>query len=892
MALQPNYKLVLLSASAGYGKTTLLAGWMKKFSGRAAWLSLDAEDNDPAHFWRYLIAALASAHPQLDDAFRDLFPSAQVPPPAQLLTFLINAIASLPVHPRLILVLDDYHIITNQEIHAHMALLLEHLPPQILLVLATRQDPPLPVARIRAKGQMVDLRVQDLRFAGDEARELVQSITQVDLQTEEMRTLETKTEGWAVGLQMAALSLSGRNNLADFLNHFSGRHSFILDYLSEEVFRSLPEDVQQFLLRTALVDQMNAGLCAALLPGTPSAQPNQTLVAMDAEASAQHMLETLERANLFLIPLDHSQQWYRYHHLFADLLRARLKQIHPAEIPLLHHQASDWYQRNGYPSRAVQHALAGGDSELAARLALAYWKPMSWRGEINTVLTWFEALPPLLIRNNVLLGAAYAWTLNLMGRFQQMDQVLDEIEKDLSEQASSDTDNDRLAARMSIGPLRVSRAIREGNYTAARGFAEQALRLAPDAEIQERGVAYFSLGSANRALGDLPAAKQAFADAIPLLRKSGNQTAVSASAYALVNLWLLESEVHTADDIATEALEWIDIVNPPPAAAQTFTALGEVRYLENRLDEAAQWLDRAYGLSSHSGYLEGIRCSAIALARLQTAQGALSRAAATLEEAAQYVKGMHAPLSGVEIAAALAQVQVSAGDLQPASDWADSFLRQPPALAVIPMETAVLSAARVRMAQGRSEEALTLVEKVGSQAESGQRITTLVQALICKSIILQSQQDAKAWETFQKAIDLAVPGHLARLFLNEANTIGALLRTCLDNCRGNDRAHAFIQYLLDQSLSTTEERKPPRLTQNQRLDRSAVCSRSRDFKISLPGLVQPGNCGSPVYFPAYRKKTYGEYLWQARRGQPHPGHCARPYAGDRLTVFHAFPLID
>ena len=807
-AIQANYKLVLLSASAGYGKTTLLAGWMKKFTGQSAWLSLDAEDNDPAHFWRYLMAALASAHAQLGDAFQNFFSSAQIPPTAHLLTFISNAIASLPIHPRLILVLDDYHLITNQEIHTYMASLLEHLPPQILLVLATRQDPPLPVARIRAKGQLVEIRAQDLQFTGDEARALVQSIAQVDLQTDEIKTLETKTEGWAVGLQMAALSLSTRDHPADFLNHFSGRHGFILDYLSEEVFTSLSDHVQQFLLRTAIVDQMNAGLCTALMQGAPAVQSDQTSVVMDAEASAQLMLETLERANLFLIPLDSSQQWYRYHHLFADLLRARLKQTHPTEIPLLHHLASEWYQQNGYYSLAVQHALASSDTNLASRLVLEYWKPMAWRGEINTVLTWFEALPPLLIRNNVLLGAAYAWTLNLIGRFQQMDQALDEVEQNLSEQAPPGKAKDWLAARLSIGPLRVSRAIRHENYTDARRYAEQALELAPEEEVQERGVAFFSLGTANRALGDFLTAKQAFADAIPLLRKSGNQTAVSASAYALVNLWLLEGELPAADRIATEALEWIDITNPPPAAAQTFTALGEVRYLENRLDEAAQWLDRAYGLSSRSGYLEGIHCSAIALARLHAAQGNLGRAAAILEEAARYIRGMHGPLSGIEIAAALARLQASAGDLQPAGDWADTFLRQPPALAVIPMETAILSAARVRMAQGRSEEALQLVERVCNQAESGQRTTTLVEALICKAIILQSKQDAKAWEPLQKAIDQAVPVHLARPFLDEATTINALLTTCLCNCRGNNRACTFIQYLLDQSLPTAEELEP------------------------------------------------------------------------------------
>src|SRR6266699_209922 len=368
--------MVLVCAPAGFGKTALLADWVRSGNRRVAWLSLDAGDNDPVRFWRHVLAALDRARPGIGERV----PALLGPPPSSfegLVTALINELAAQPGEDEIVLVLDDYHLVDAQQVHASLAFLLEHLPPGLRLVVASRSDPPLPLARLRAGGQLAELRAGELRFTAEEAAVLLREGTGADLPGAAAAALAARTEGWAAGLQLAALSLRGQADPAGFVAAFSGSHRYVLDYLAGEVLDRQPEEVRAFLLQTSVLERLSGELCDAVTGRT----------------DGQAMLEQVERANLFLVPLDEVRGWWRYHHLFADLLRARLKQQQPGRVAALHHNAAAWCEEHGLADDAVRHALAAGDTTWAARLIERHFDETFWPGERATVQRWLAALP-------------------------------------------------------------------------------------------------------------------------------------------------------------------------------------------------------------------------------------------------------------------------------------------------------------------------------------------------------------------------------------------------------------------------------------------------------------------------------------------------------------------
>src|SRR5215813_1332312 len=405
--------VTVVCTPAGFGKTTVLGDWARRSRRPAAWLSLDAGDNDPARFWRYVAAALGRARPGIDELVVALLRGPQQPPLEAVATAVINELTSVPGDGEVVLVLDDYHLVEAPPVHESVTFLLDRLPPGLRVVLSSRADPPLPLARLRARGQLAELRAADLRFTVAETAAFLREVTGLDLPAASVAVLQDRTEGWAAGVQLAALSLRGQADPARFIAAFAGSHRYVLDYLTEEVLAGQPEQVLRFLLETSVLDRLCGPLCDAVTGRTGS----------------QEMLEELDRANLFVVPLDEVRQWWRYHHLFADLLRARLEQKRPDKLPELHHAAAAWHEEHGSADEAVRHALAAGETGWAARLVERHVEALVRRSEGATLDRWLSGLPAASVhaRPRLCLGQAVAAIAR--GRLEEVEQLLARAEQ-------------------------------------------------------------------------------------------------------------------------------------------------------------------------------------------------------------------------------------------------------------------------------------------------------------------------------------------------------------------------------------------------------------------------------------------------------------------------------
>ncbi|MGD1993579.1 MAG: hypothetical protein PVI59_10325, partial [Anaerolineae bacterium] len=484
-------KLTIISAPAGFGKTTLLSDWINQLDSPAAWISLDESDNDPTHFWAYFVAALKGIQVDVEDVSQVMFQSPRLPPVESTLTPLVNQLDM--VSRPFVLVLDDYHVIETPAVHEGLAFLLKHLPPQMHMVIATRVDPPLPIARLRGRAQLTALYQADLRFTSEEATDFLNQVMGLDLSAENVTALEQRTEGWIAGLQMAAISMRGHDNAASFVRAFTGSNRYILDYLSEEVLRQQRQYVQTFLLQSAVLDRLSGPLCDAVI-GT--ADP--------AAIDAQSVLEYLERANLFIVPLDDERRWYRYHHLFAGLLRRRLQRETPHLVPKLHHRASVWYEENGLMAEAVGHALSAGDYERTADLIeRAGWATFT-RGEMTTILGWISALPERLIRSRPKLSVLNAWAMAKSGHLEDVEACL------------ADIDPHQLPGE--VAAVRAYVAGVHGDLSRAVELARHALDHLPEENLLLRAIVAQNLGVAYHWSGDSAAAVRTLTRAVKLSR--------------------------------------------------------------------------------------------------------------------------------------------------------------------------------------------------------------------------------------------------------------------------------------------------------------------------------------------------------------------------------------
>ncbi len=462
-------ELTLVCAPAGFGKTALLADWARRDPRPVAWLSLDDADNDPARFWRHAAAALDRVRPGVAQQVAALLQGGGLQPASfeAVVTTLVNELAG--VAEEVVLVVDDYHLIQAPQVHQSLEFLLEHLPAQLRLVLTSRADPPLPLARLRARGQLAELRERDLRFSPEEAAALLRTTVAPDLPQAAVAALADRTEGWVAGLQLAALSLQGRTNIAAFVAGFSGSHRYVLDYLTQEVLDRQPQELRGFLLETSVLERLSGPLCEAVT----------------GRADSQELLEQVERANLFLVPLDEVRGWWRYHHLFADLLRARLAQEQPERLPGLHRAAAAWGEQHGLVDDAVRHALAAGDAAWAARLIEQHFDAMLWRSEDVTFRRWLQALPAELVRSRPRLCLAQAYGALLSGRPEAVEPLV--------------ADAERAVAAVAEEPYEPS----VGRAVSLLANAPAAIALAPAMLACERGDAERTAQSAQLALTHL-----------------------------------------------------------------------------------------------------------------------------------------------------------------------------------------------------------------------------------------------------------------------------------------------------------------------------------------------------------------------------------------------------
>ena len=502
--LQRTPGVTLISAAAGFGKTTLVSEWISTLTGsevRVGWLSLDEGDNAPARFLNYLVAALQTIAPQIGEATRGALQSSQPPSIDVLLTALLNDLTTLG---EVVLVLDDYHVIESQQIDEALTFFIDHLPPQMHLVIATREDPSLPLARLRVRSQLTELRAADLRFTPAEAAEFLNRVMGLNLAAENIAALENRTEGWIAGLQLAALSMQGHQDTASFIKSFTGSHHFVLDYLVEEVLQQQPASVQTFLLRTSILDRLYGPLCEA--------------VVLDPAVSGQETLEYLEHANLFIVPLDNERRWYRYHHLFGDLLRQRLGK--PKEFAEFHLRASQWHEENGDLGAAFHHAIATGDFVRAARLAEAAWQRMNESFQSAAWLGWVKKLPDKLIRTRPVLCTQIAQAFTDTGELEASELRLQDAERCL--------DGSELANEAQLKPLpamialtRAYNAQVQGDPAATVKYAELALQLIPEDDLDRRARAINILEVIHWASGNLEVAIRGIGDWMESMTQAG-----------------------------------------------------------------------------------------------------------------------------------------------------------------------------------------------------------------------------------------------------------------------------------------------------------------------------------------------------------------------------------
>jgi len=759
--------LILVSAPAGFGKTTLLADWLQGRPRGSCWLSLDGADNDPARFLTYVIAALQRAVPEVGRDLVAPLRSPQPPPAEAVVTALVNELAQ--VAGPLVLVLDDYHSITSAAVHGAVSFLLDHLPANLHLVISTRADPPIPIARLRSRGQVAEVRADDLRFTPDEAAAFLNRTMGLGLSAEQVQALDERAEGWIAGLQMAALSMRGRDDVDGFIRAFAGTHRFIMDYLLEEVLAREPEEVQAFLLQTSILGRLSGPLCDAVTGARGS----------------QQMLEGLERRNLFVVPLDDDRRWYRYHHLFADLLQARLYQSGPEVAAQRFSRAAAWCEREGLIAEAVAYALAGHDYGRAAGLVARYWQHMMSDGEIETVWSWLRALPDEVVRSSAPLSVAYSWMLWLRGQVGAIEPYLADAERALGEMvvsAESGAGDEAYAGLPAeLAALRSIVGRYRCDFEAASTHAERALSLvpaslAPRAGAQLRMFIYLALATAYDGAGNLERAAGAYAETIRWSRLSANATGVAGITNRLVGLLRLLGRLRAADEACREALAYMEAQGMArlPAIGMLHLAMSDVLLERNELEAAEAHLSRAMELGEWVGRFGAAR--SIVQARLRQARQDADGALAALAEGEAALGEPPSPLARAELLALKARILVRQGSPSEAARCAEEAVRLGGQDRGQTGEMVALAACRVRLAQCEPEEAAAQLTPLLASAEASGRLGTALELRILRSLARARQGDTRGAHTdLERALALAEPEGYVRVFVDEGEPMARLL---------------------------------------------------------------------------------------------------------------------
>lgn len=782
-------RLILVSAPPGFGKTTLLSQWLDQWrtvrpaeTRRVAWLSLDAEDSAPQRFLALLIGAIQVVEPHVGVDAAALLRAGGATVAPGVLVSLINDLDSLD--GTLVLALDDYHLVRSAEVHEAVTFLLDYLPDHLPVAMATRSDPPLPLARLRSRGQLTEVRAADLRFTAAEAREFLNRAMGLDLAEADVDALEERTEGWIVGLQLAALSLRdipGRGDAAAFIEAFTGSNRFVIDYLADEVLARQPAEVRDFLLGTAVLDRLTGPLCDAVTRGTDGART----------------LEDLERGNLFLVPLDAERSWYRYHHLFADTLRARLRAESPDEVPGLHRRAGDWFAAHGLVEDAVRHALAGADFDRAAHLMEEALPELRRTRQDGLLLGWVRALPESVVRRSPALSILAGWSLMVSGDLDTAERRLDDAEEALAAGAVdedlaaawADTDDLRTAPA-TVAVYRASLAQARGDVAGTVRHARRAADLARPEDHFIRGAAGGFLGLAAWAAGDVGEALSTFSAAVRSLHAAGNLVDELDTTVVLADMWVASGRPSRARRLCEQALRTATTSGQPylRATADLHVALAELDREADELVGAEGHLETARILGERTSITENRHRWFVAMSQVRAAGGDFDAALRLLDQAeALYRHGFYPDVR--PIAAMRARVEIAAGDLASAARWAEDrgvgvgddldHLR----------EYEHLTLARLLLAQQGDDQhdahpgaasptvVLGLLDRLHAAATDAARDGSVLEIRVLQALAHQADRDLPAaLAALGRALGAAPePESYVRLYLDEGAPMRALL---------------------------------------------------------------------------------------------------------------------
>jgi LuxR family maltose regulon positive regulatory protein len=750
--IAPGKKITLVSAPPGYGKTTLVSSWLMKAGRPFAWISLDEGDNDPVHFFNYMIAALKSVQCAESKVLEDLLRSSNLPPEQILATLLINSLAC--AENPFILVFDDYHVIKNLFIHQVIHKVLDRLPPVMTLMLVTRKDPPMSFAKWRLSGQLSEIRAGDLRFTLEETTAFFSHRSNLNLTAQEIAILLDRTEGWIAGLQLAAISLQGRESkkTGSFLENFNGGHRYIFDYLTDEVLKQQDSDVRDFLGQTAILDRFCPSLCDAVT----------------GRRDSKAVLAKLERANLFLIPQDDYREWFRYHHLFADLLR---NQFSRTEQKDLHQRAAVWYEANGYPDDAVKHVLASGDIQEARSVILRVADAIFERGQARTLLGWIDALPVQFLLNDAELISLKTGALFLTGRIDEAAQFLMHSKKISPGHISATSRGWLLSLEAFWGVAHDHKKTLE--------LAEEALSLIGHNYPLLRIFALNNLGRAQRITGNMTVSSGIFREAIALAQKNGSCLHMLTGLGELVSNLYIQGRLKEAIDLCHRALD-TDITTGwrlNPYTSLLYIPLGFFYYEKNKLDLSRDYLVKGLEASKRLGLYRIVgREAELALARVHYAMGYKEAAFLLLQKDRHDTYPAVPPLTTLRMDAQRADFKLKEGNLKEAAGWAEEAGLTPGDPITTRREQSYYVYARVLIAQERYHDARMLLDSLERFAREKERHGSLITVLILHGLVrLALKGLPDALPCIKEAVRLAAPEGYFRSFLYEGANVAVLL---------------------------------------------------------------------------------------------------------------------
>jgi LuxR family maltose regulon positive regulatory protein len=838
-------RLTLVSAPAGFGKTTLLAEWLDATAGEGrsvAWLSLDPEDGEPASFWTCVVTALRPVLPDGGAGALELVAASPLPT-EHLLTTLLNELAEAP--GEVWLVLDDYHVVDGQDVGEGLTFFLEHLPPHVHVVLSTRADPGLPLSRWRVRGELVEVRAADLRFTSDEAAAYLNDVAGLELTPTDVAALEDRTEGWIAAMQLAALSIHGREDVGGFIARFAGDDRYIVDYLVEEVLRHQPDVVRDFLLQSAVLDRLTGPLCDAVT----------------GRDGGSDMLVALERANLFIVPLDDRREWYRYHHLFADVLRARMLAERPDLVPLLHRRAGEWYERHDLVEDAVRHALAGRDVDRAMRLMELAAPAIRRNRQEAMLLGWLKALPDDAVRRSPVLSVFYGYMLMVSGDLDAVEPRFDDAERamaarpDRSVPRSAGTEELRTLPA-TIAVYRASIAQARGDVTGTAEHARHALALAGPTDHLARGGAAGFLGLAAWARGDVLSALETFTQAVASLHAAGALVDELSSTVILADMWLAAGRPGTARRLYREALQVAEAQGDSVAraAAALHVGVSEIDREVGDLESATGHLERASALGARAAMAESRYRWFVATSRVADAEGDPQQAITLLDRAEElYLPGFFPDVR--PIAAMRARVWISRGDLRRAADWARrrgvsatddaAYLREFDHLTLVRLLVAQHRAdpdpdAGTGTGSGTLEQAAALLDRLEGAAGTSGRGGSLLEIRLLQALAHDAQgRRPQALECLARALaEAPEPGGYVRLLLDEGPPMIELLRDAVHHDVAGDQARRLLGLGAPRAAEVPGPEQRPAPTAESLSERELQVLRLLDSELTGPQIAR------------------------------------------------------